>query len=139
VPSLHHKYWHVKVDIAADIAIKEEIIMEETLYTGLAVGGPLEGRTVEGRYPGGILFVHKPSNKCWLYDFYAESERFILRPVGYDAFWDTMSDQQKMEVIHNTVLSGMDGARELDYDARLQAANSMNTEVRALPEEVGVA
>jgi hypothetical protein len=112
--------------------------MTEYLYQGLAIGGPLDGEEIEGRYPGGILFVDKPSNKAWLYDFYEESGRFILRPVGYDALWDEMSDEQKMEVIRNTVLSGLDGTRELDYDARIRAADSSNTEVRALPEGVVV-
>jgi hypothetical protein len=106
--------------------------MTEYLYQGLAIGGPLDGEEIEGRYPGGILFVDKPSNKAWLYDFYEESGRFILRPVGYDALWNEMSDEQKMEVIRNTVLSG------LDYDARIRAADSSNTEVRALPEGVVV-
>jgi hypothetical protein len=113
--------------------------MEEELYRGLAIGGPMDGLEVEGRYPGGILFVSKPENRCWLYDFYAESGRFYLRPVGYDALWDEMTDEQKMGVLQETVLAGMDGTRELDYDARMDAANSMNTEVRALPEEAGVA
>jgi hypothetical protein len=118
---------------------REEIDMEETLYAGLAIAGPLDGYEVESRYPGGILFVSKPTNKCWLYDYYAESGRFIVRPVGYDSFWDDMSDVQKMEVLQNTVLSGMDSTRELDYDSRMMAAESMNTEVRALPDEVEVA
>ena len=109
--------------------------MEEELYTGLALGGPMDGRTVEGRYPGGILFVSKPTNKAWLYDYYDESGRFIVRPVGYDAFWDDMTDAQKMTILQETVLSGMDSTRELDFEARRRAAESSNTEVRALPEE----
>jgi hypothetical protein len=111
----------------------------EELYTGLAIGGPMDGKEVQGRYPGGILFVQKSANKCWLYDFYAESASFYLRPVGFDALWNEMSDEQKMGVLQETVLAGVDGTRELDYDARMAAANSMNTEVRALPEEAGVA
>lgn len=111
----------------------------DELYTGLAIGGPMDGKEVEGRYPGGILFVSKPTNKCWLYDYYSESGRFYLRPVGYDALWEELSLEQKMGVIQETVMSGVDGTRELDYDARMLAADSMNTEVRALPEEVGVA
>lgn len=109
--------------------------MEETLYAGLAIGGPMDGREVESRFPGGVLFVSKPTNRCWLYDFYAESGRFYVRPVGYDALWDEMSDEQKMEVLQETVLSGMDSTRELDYDSRIRASESGNTEVRALPEE----
>lgn len=109
--------------------------MTEELYTGLAIAGPMDGQQVESRFPGGVLFVSKPTNKAWLYDYYSESGRFILRPVGYDAFWDEMTDQQKLEVLQNTVLTGMDGGRELDYESRLSAAASNNTEVRALPEE----
>jgi hypothetical protein len=107
--------------------------MEEMLYTGMAIAGPMDGLQVESRYPGSVLFVDKPSNKAWLYDFYEESGRFYLRPVGYDAFWDEMTDEQKMQVLQETVLSGMDGMRELNYDARMLAVESNNTEVRALP------
>lgn len=107
--------------------------MAEELYAGLAVSGPMDGLEVESRFPGGILFVDKPTNKAWLYDYYAESNNFILRPVGYDAFWNDMTTVQKMEVIKNTVLSGIDGTRELDFDSRIHAAESSNTEVRALP------
>lgn len=109
--------------------------MEETLYTGLAIGGPMDGREVESRFPGSVLFVSKPTNKCWLYDFNAESGRFYVRPVGYDALWDEMSDEQKMKVLQETVLSGMDSTREINYDSRIRAADSANTEVRALPDE----
>jgi hypothetical protein len=112
--------------------------MTETLYSGLAVGGPMDGKEVEGRYPGGILFVSKPTNKAWLYDFYPEQGKFFARPLGYDALWDEMTTEQKMQVVHDTVLSGVDPTRELDTDMRLKAAESVNTEVRALPEEVGV-
>jgi hypothetical protein len=112
--------------------------MNETLYSGLAVGGPMEGKEVEGRFPGGILFVSKPTNKAWLYDYYADQGKFFARPVGYDAVWDEMSTEQKMQVIRETVLSGVDPTRELDREKRLVAADSSNTEVRALPEEVGV-
>jgi hypothetical protein len=113
--------------------------MEETLYQGLAIAGPMDGKQVESRYPGGVLFVSKPTSKCWLYDYYPESGRFIVRPVGYDSFWDELSDVQKMTILQDTVLSGMDSTRELDYENRLAAAESMNTEVRALPDEaVGV-
>jgi hypothetical protein len=109
--------------------------MEEELYTGLGISGPMDGLEIESRFPGSVLFVDKPTNKCWLYDFYAESARFYLRPVGYDAFWDDMTDEQKMTVLQETVLSGVDAVRELDYDARMRAAESGNTEVRALPDE----
>lgn len=112
--------------------------MEKTLYRGVAVGGPMDGAEVEGRYPGGILFVDKASEKAWLYDFYAEEGKFFARPVGYDALWDEMSFEQKMQVINETTLAGVDPVRELDREKRLAAAESSNTEVRALPEGEGV-
>lgn len=111
--------------------------MTEELYKGLAIGGPMDGRDVESRYPGGVLFVSKPTNKAWLYDFLDgnSTTKFYLRPVGFDVIWDDMSFDQKLEVIKETTLSGVDGTRELDREARLKAAESSNTEVRALPEE----
>jgi hypothetical protein len=111
--------------------------MAEELYTGLAVGGPMEGLEVESRYPGGVLFVSKPTNRAWLYDYIQKdgSAKFYLRPLGYDALWDEMSQEQKLEVIKETTLSGVDGTRELDREKRLAAAESTNTEVRALPDE----
>jgi len=109
--------------------------MEETLYEGLAIGGPMDGREIESRFPGGVLFISKATNKCWLYDYYAESARYIARPASYDAVWDQMGDEQKMKVLQETVLSGVDPTRELDYESRLAAAESFNTEVRALPDE----
>jgi hypothetical protein len=111
--------------------------MDETLYAGIAVGGPLDGKEVEGRFPGGILLVDKPSNRAWVYDYYADQGKFYVRPVGFDAVWDEMSLEQKGHVINETVLSGIDPTRELDYDMRMRAAESGNTEVRALPEEGG--
>lgn len=107
--------------------------MSEILYSGLAVGGPMDGKEVEGRYPGGILFVDKQSNTAWLYDYYADQGKFYVRPVGYDALWDSMSVEQRLQVIDETVLAGVDPMRELSYEGRLAAADSSNTEVRALP------
>lgn len=111
--------------------------MDETLYTGLGVGGPMDGKTVESRFPGGVVFVSKPTNKAWVYDL-APDGKFYARPVGYDALWDEMSDEQKQEVVQETTLSGVDPTRELNMEKARLAAESGNTEVRALPEEVGV-
>lgn len=109
--------------------------MAEQLYKGLAIGGPMEGFDVESRYPGGVLFVSKRHNKCWLYDYFESFGKFYLRPIGYDAVWNEMSEEQKVSVLKETTLSGMDGTRELDRDMRIAAAESSNTEVRALPDD----
>jgi len=112
--------------------------MKDTLYTGLAMGGPMEGKEVESRFPGGILFVSKATNEAWLYDYFEKESttRFYLRPLGYDVIWNNMSFDQKIEVIKQTTLDDLDATRELDYEKRIAAAESFNTEVRALPEEV---
>lgn len=102
----------------------------KTLYTGVAVGGPMDGKVIEGRYPGGILFVDRPSNQAWLYDYVAAEEKFYLRPENLDSEWDNYSTERKVEILK---MQGDESARELDYDKRLEAANSANTEVRALP------
>ena|ERR1043165_3641027 len=110
--------------------------MEENLYSGMAVGGPMTGELIEGRFPNGILFVNKPTNQAWLYDYYVGLSKFYVRPVGYDLIWDGMTFDQKMEVTKETVLSGVDPTRELDKDKALIAAEGPNYEVRALPKEV---
>jgi hypothetical protein len=112
--------------------------MAETLYSGLAIGGPMEGKVVEGRYPGGIYFVDKPTNRAWLYDYYADRAEFYVRPVGFDAVWDEMTLEQKFSVLNETVLSGIDPTRELDYEKRLAMAEGDTFEVRALPDEGGI-
>lgn len=109
--------------------------MTETLYSGLAIDGPMDGCEVEGRYPGGILFVNKPTNQAWLYDYYPEQGKFYLRPAGFDAQWDEMTDTRKMQLINQLFITA---PRELDRDKGLAAAESSNTEVRALPKEAGV-
>ncbi len=109
--------------------------MDETLFTGLGVAGPMDGRTIESRFPGGVVFVSKPTNKAWVYDFYPAQDKFYARPLGYDAFWTEMSDEQKLAVVHETTLSGIDATRELDFTKIRSAADSADFDVRALPEE----
>jgi hypothetical protein len=109
----------------------------DELYSGVAVGGPLEGQVIEGRFPDGILFISKPTRRAWLYDYYINLGKFFVRPVGFDALWSEMSEQQKFQVIQETVLSGIDPMRELDMEKARIAAEESSVEVRALPEEVG--
>jgi hypothetical protein len=111
--------------------------MDETelLYSGIAVGGPLDGRVIEGRFPKGVVFVSKPTDRAWIYDLLLEDGRFYARPVGFDAAWDEMSTEQRLEVFRNTVLSGVDPARELDSQKIWAAAEGGSYEVRALPDE----
>ena len=110
---------------------------EKTLYSGTAVGGPLDGETVEGRFPKGIVFVSKIQAKAWIYDYNETEDKFYVRPVGFDAFWDEMNSLQKAEVFDETVLVGVDPARELDSEKILAAAEGSTYEVRALPDEDG--
>lgn len=109
--------------------------MDENLYSGVGVGGPMDGRTVESRFPGGVVFVSKPTNKAWVYDFYPDQGKFYARPLGFDAFWPEMSVEQKLEVVQETTLSGVDPTRELDFVKARVAAESTDVDVRALPEE----
>jgi hypothetical protein len=107
----------------------------ETLYSGIAVGGPLEGQTIEGRFPSGIVFVSKPQNKAWVYDYYSDQSKFYARPNGYDAVWDNLNEYQKLAVVSELV--GMDTTREFSAAKILVAAEGSTYEVRALPEDGG--
>ena len=109
--------------------------MEETFYSGIGVGGPMDGRTIESRFPSGVVFVSKPTNKAWVYDFYPEEGKYYARPLGFDAFWPEMSVEQKLEVVQETTLSGVDPTRELNFDKARHAAEGIEVDVRALPEE----
>lgn len=109
--------------------------MNEALFTGLGVGGPMDGRQIESRYPKGVVFVSKPTNRSWIYDFYTEQSAFYVRPAGYDLFWSEMSEQDRLNVVRATVLTGIDPTRELNLDEVRGFAESSEFEVRALPEE----
>jgi hypothetical protein len=52
---------------------------EQPIYRGVAVGGPYEGRVIEGRRPQGILFVDRPSATCIIYDWVAAEGKFYAR------------------------------------------------------------
>lgn len=110
--------------------------MIEKLHSGTAIGGPMDGCDVEGRFPSGIVFVDKPSDTAWIYDYFPDEGEFYVRPLGYDTFWDEMSTEQKLAVIEETVLSGMDSARIIDSVKLFRAADGSTYEVRAIPGEV---
>lgn len=39
------------------------------LYTGQCVGGPLNGRVEQSRYPKGFVLVDKAARLVWIYDY----------------------------------------------------------------------
>lgn len=41
--------------------------MSEELYTGTAIGGPMNGEELISRYPKGVLVVDREANRCWVY------------------------------------------------------------------------
>lgn len=105
--------------------------MADTLYTGIAIGGPLNGQTLESRYLKGILLVDKPSGKAWLYDYYPEYAQFVQRPNGYDAVWDNMTIQMKYDVFRQT--NSLEHVREMFKE--LNSNFAVDFEIRALPGE----
>jgi len=38
------------------------------MYEGICLGGPLNGQTMEVRFPKGFLLIDKPADKVWIYD-----------------------------------------------------------------------
>lgn len=82
------------------------------VYEGLAVGGPLDGETVQSRYPKGFLLVDKPNNRAWVYDY----------DEGHNKSGDRLADRSRFV------------AREqytLDHAKRLRAAEEFDYDVRA--------
>lgn len=55
-------------------------------WDGPCVGGPMDGREGQSRYPKGFLLIDRPAGRCWLYDW--DGERFVCRSADgaeYDA------------------------------------------------------
>lgn len=55
--------------------------MENKLYEGSCIGGPLNGTVGQSRFPKGFLLVDKPNNKVWVYD-YQNGEFTVRHPEG---------------------------------------------------------
>lgn len=59
--------------------------MDDKLFTGLCIGGPMQGEEGESRFPKGFVLVDKPNGLAWIYDWDSESETFQAREeVVYD-------------------------------------------------------
>ena len=39
------------------------------IYEGIAVGGPLDGETVQSRFPKGFLYADPVGGRAWVYDY----------------------------------------------------------------------
>lgn len=56
--------------------------MEDKLYEGKCVGGPLDGRDGESRFPKGFIYVDVPRERVWVYDYVPGMEpTFLAREV----------------------------------------------------------
>lgn len=40
---------------------------DDNLYTGMCVGGPLDGQYETCRYPAGFVLVDRPAGRAWVY------------------------------------------------------------------------
>lgn len=84
--------------------------MQDKLYEGRCIGGPLHGREMVSRFPKGLLLVHKPAEMCWLYDWDDSQKVFRVRVDSAGGIW-----------------------RDLDTAKRLQAAEEFDYDVVAMP------
>jgi len=48
---------------------EEHEVPENPLYSGVCVGGPLNGQDASSRFPKGFLLCDRPGKKAWLYDY----------------------------------------------------------------------
>lgn len=80
--------------------------MKKEMYTGLCVGGPLDGQQAESRCPKGFVLVDKPNKKVWVYDFHRNRDGGAFYVREEDVF---------------------------DADKATRAANEPNYDVRAMP------
>lgn len=74
--------------------------------TGQCVGGPLDGRTMTTRSIKGILYVNRPTNSAWIYDW-TDDEKLVVRSEEPEPLVD---DDE------NSPVSRWRAAREDSYD-----------------------
>ena len=56
------------------------------MFEGICAGGPMDGHTVESRYPKGFLLIDRPVALCWLYEY--DDGQFICRDSEPDTLYD---------------------------------------------------
>lgn len=86
----------------------------EDNYTGLCVGGPLDGENLTSRFPKGALVVDRPTERAWIYEWTGAS--FAVR------------SPEAMKLID-------DETADVNY---WRAAEEFNYDVIALPEIDGI-
>lgn len=85
----------------------EPFSLPRELYTGVCIGGPWDGTTVESRFPRGFLLIHMPTRKLWIYDMTADESAFKVRGTEPLDLRDDGSDNRWR------------AADEADYDIRV--------------------
>lgn len=40
----------------------------QELYTGVCIGGPMNGQVTESRFPRGFVLINVPNERVWVYD-----------------------------------------------------------------------
>lgn len=80
--------------------------MEEELYEGPCVGGPLDGAVSQSRFPKGFLLIDKPNNRVWIYD-YADGQFAVRNPEGEELNSDPTATHNRYRA-----------AEERSYDIR---------------------
>lgn len=71
----------------ADLPDTTDDIINEPLFTGSAIGGPLDGVTVESRYPKGGLFIDIERGELWVYDR-RDDGAFCVRSEASEPIYD---------------------------------------------------
>ena len=67
------------VEINQDWVIVMTVFPSKSLYTGLAVGGPMAGEVLTTDYPKGIVIIDRPRGQMWIYDWDLEKKNFSVR------------------------------------------------------------
>lgn len=65
---------------------------EKQLFEGVCVGGPLDGRDGQSRFPRGFVLIDKPGQRAWIYDRQGDGEcaPFYVREADGRSLDDTL-------------------------------------------------
>lgn len=105
---------------------EEYEVVENPLYSGVCVGGPLDGQDASSRFPKGILLCDRPARKVWIYDSISDGEEFhfLVRIAdGVELIEDPAAPKNRWRA-----------AEEAEFD--VQAAPWIETPAVTVPQAV---
>lgn len=87
--------------------------LEEAMWSGPCIGGPLDTQEGASRFPSGFLLVHRPGDRVWIYERVETPET----PTGY-SFLVRVAEGQELVEDPDAPENRFRAAEEAHYDVK---------------------